>query len=145
MHTRQNAVGRYPYRSVFVPFPLVAFSFALITDILYWRTSVLMWQHFSEWLLLGGLVFGVLAVLAGIGDALRPNARHYRPGWGETVGYIVVLALAILNSFVHAGDGWKAVVPGGLILSAITFIAILATLWLSAVRPFSYEWRILHD
>ena len=31
MHTRQNAVGRYPYRSVFVPFPLVAFSFALIS------------------------------------------------------------------------------------------------------------------
>ncbi|WP_045685500.1 DUF2231 domain-containing protein [Martelella endophytica] len=145
MHTQPNSIGRYPYRTIFVPFPLVAFTFALVTDILYWQTSVLMWQNFSAWLLLGGLVFGALAILAGLGDVLRANARHYRPGWAETIGFAVILILGLVNSFVHAGDGWTAVVPGGLILSALTFIAIIATLWLAAVSPLSQEWRILHD
>ncbi|MEO1987148.1 MAG: DUF2231 domain-containing protein [Martelella sp.] len=145
MHIQPKAVGRYPYRTVLVPVPLVAFVFALVTDILYWRTSVLMWQNFSAWLLLGGLVFGALAILAGIVDLLRPNSKYYRPSWAGALCYAIVLLLGLLNSFVHAGDGWTAVVPGGLILSALTFIAIILTLWLSAASPLSHEWRTLHD
>ena len=41
-----------------------------------------------------------------------------------------MLALASLNSLVHAGDGWTAVVPYGLILSAVTVIVVIATAWL---------------
>ncbi|PRX10098.1 UNVERIFIED_ORG: putative membrane protein [Martelella mediterranea] len=143
MYSQLKPDHGYPLRAVFVPFPFVAFTFALFTDILYWRTSMLMWQNFSAWLLFGGLVFGAIAVIAGLVDAFRSKAT--RPAIPETIGFAVVLVLGIFNSFVHAGDGWKAVVPNGLILSTITFVVILITLWLAAARPLAQEWRFNHD
>ncbi|HUD93311.1 MAG TPA: hypothetical protein VMR39_17195, partial [Sphingobium sp.] len=36
--------------------------------------------------------------------------------------FVCVLILAFVNSLVHAGDGWTAVVPMGLTISAATFV-----------------------
>jgi uncharacterized membrane protein len=63
-------------------------------------------------------------------DWLRPATRLLRPSAAQIVFFLIVLVLAIANSFVHAGDGWTAVVPNGLILSAVTFLFVLVTLWL---------------
>jgi uncharacterized membrane protein len=108
-------------------FPIACFSLALMTDIAYWRTSELMWLHFSEWLLLAGLVVGILAALAHGLDYL---VRRLRPAWPAVLGGIVVLLLAALNSFVHTADGWTAIMPWGLTLSALTVLAMLVTGWL---------------
>ncbi|MAZ31951.1 MAG: hypothetical protein CMO06_02205 [Thalassospira sp.] len=145
MLSQPNLIGRYPFRAVFVPFPYVAFTFAFFADILYWQTSNLMWQNFSAWLLFAGLVFGALAILAGLADFLRENSQHYRSSWAEASGYIVVLVLGFFNSLVHAGDGWTAIVPTGITLSGITVLAILITLWLSANHPFFQKGRIPND
>jgi uncharacterized membrane protein len=110
----------------FISFPIVCFTLALLTDIAYWRTSFLMWHDFSSWLLFAGLVGGAIALIAGlIGLLLR---SHILP-WYYWLGVLVVLALALLNSLIHAGDGWTAIVPGGLALSAVTVVVMLATTW----------------
>ncbi len=132
----------FPIRNLFVPFPFVCFTLALITDIAYWRTSFMMWHNFSAWLLFAGLVFGSLGLVAGIFDIIRPSTRIWGPGWAPALGYIVVLALAILNSFIHAGDGWTAIVPNGMTVSAVTTLMIIATLWLAAKRRSSIIWSI---
>ena len=63
-------------------FPIACFTLALLTDIAYWRTGNLMWQNFSAWLLLAGLVVGVLAALAGAIDLLVAAAdARARVGW----------------------------------------------------------------
>lgn len=125
------AIGGHPVHAALVPFPIVCFTLALFTDIAYWQSSYLMWQHFSEWLLLAGLVFGGLAALAGAIDLLaRREVRAQRPAWPHAIGNVVVLLLALLNSFVHARDGWTGVVPWGLALSALTVLVMLVTVWL---------------
>jgi uncharacterized membrane protein len=132
LHTPATAViaGR-PIHAMFVQFPNVCFTLTLATDIIYWRTSHLMWQEFSSWLLFAGLLFGVIAMIAGAIDFLfRSTARAPGPAWPHAIGGIAVLALAFLNSLVHAGDGWTAVVPWGLTLSAITVVVMVATDWL---------------
>ncbi len=48
-----------------MPFPIACFGCALVTDIVYWRTADIMWADFSAWLLTVGLIFGVLAAIAG--------------------------------------------------------------------------------
>ena len=124
-------IAGHPIHAMLVPFPIACFTLTLLTDIAYWRTSYLMWQHFSEWLLFAGLVFGVLAGLAGAVDFLsRREVRAQRPAWPHAIGNVVVLILAFINSLVHAGDGWTAVVPWGLILSAVTVLLLLVTGWL---------------
>jgi uncharacterized membrane protein len=121
----------HPIHATLAQFPIVCFTLTLFTDIAYWRTSYLMWQYFSEWLLLAGLVFGGLAVLAGIVDLLfRRSRRSRRRAWPHIVGSVLVLILALVNSLVHAGDGWTAVVPYGLILSAVTVAVMVVSDWL---------------
>lgn len=112
-----------PVHSLLVPFPVVCFTLALLTDIAYWQTGHLMWQNFSAWLLFAGIVAGVIAGLAGALEFLF--RRHRRtPGmvWLHVLGYLLVLGLAFVNNLVHAADGWPAVVPYGLVLSAATVL-----------------------
>jgi uncharacterized membrane protein len=121
--------------NVLVAFPVVCFSLALVTDIVYWRTAYLEWQNFSAWLLFFGLVVGAVAAIFRIaGFIIRPALRARPFFWPYAIGNALVLLLAIVNSFVHAGDGWTAVVPNGLILSALTVLLMLATAALGLAR-----------
>ncbi|WP_085026639.1 DUF2231 domain-containing protein [Ensifer aridi] len=120
------ATATSPIHSLFAPFPVVCFTLALLTDIAFWQTGYGMWQNFSAWLLFAGMVFGVVAALAGVAEFLfRSKRRAPAAIWLHTVGYVVVLGLAFVNNLVHAADGWRAVVPYGLILSAATVLLII--------------------
>lgn len=133
------AVAGHPIHAALVPFPIVCFTLALLTDIAFWQTSNILWQNFSAWLLLAGLVFGALAAVAGAVDFLsRAQVRAQRPAWPHAVGNVIVLGLAFLNSLVHAGDGWTAVVPNGLILSAVTVALLFVTVWLGGSMVFRH-------
>ena len=140
LHTPVTAaIGGQPVHSVLAQFPTVCFALTLITDIVYWRTSYLMWQEFSSWLLLAGLIFGALALVAGAIDFMFGSAvRAERPAWPHAIGGVVVLALASLNSLAHARDGWIAVVPWGLILSVATVIAVVVSNWLGRAFVLHY-------
>jgi uncharacterized membrane protein len=107
-------------------FPIVCFTLALLTDITYWQTSYLMWAEFSAWLLLAGIVTGVLAAVFGAIDFLV-GGEVRAAAWPHAIGGALVLILAFANNLVHAGDGWSSVVPWGLTLSALTVLVILAT------------------
>lgn len=127
------AIAGHPVHTMLVPFPIVCFTLALLTDIAYWQTSYLMWAEFSAWLLLAGIVTGALAAAFGAIDFLaNPAIRARGPAWPHAIGNVVVLALAFVNNLVHAADGWTSVVPWGLTLSALTVIALLVTGWLGA-------------
>lgn len=134
-----RAIAQQPIHSVLFQFPIVCFTLVLLTDVAYWRTANLMWQNFSSWLLLAGLLFGASAALAAFIDFLfRSDVRRPRPAWPYLAGGLLVLALGFLNALVHASDGWTAVMPWGLILSAVTVIVILASGWFSRAIELRY-------
>lgn len=117
---------RAAYR-FFASFPVACFFLTVLTDVAYWQTSNLLWLHFSEWLLLAGLVFGCFAfVIAVLVLAIWKDG----PSWPALLGGVVVLLAAALNSFIHTADGWTAVVPYGLAASIATVVAMLLTAWL---------------
>ena len=125
------AVAGHPIHATLVPFPIVCFTLTLATDITYWQTGVLFWKEVSSWLLLVGLVFGGLAAIFGAIDLLSKRPlRRYGIGWVHGIGNLVALILAFINSLVHAGDGWTSVVPNGLILSTVTVLGMIVTVWL---------------
>lgn len=115
-----------PVHTTLLAFPIACFTLTVLTDIAYWQTLNLLWLHFSEWLLLAGLVFGGLELLARLAALLF---RKRRPSWLAVFGGIAVMLLAIVNSFVHTADGWTAVVPYGLALSVLTVLAMMITGW----------------
>ena len=131
------AVVGHPIHAALVPFPIACFTLALLTDVAYWQTANLMWSNFSAWLLFAGLIGGVLAAIAGAVDLLSKVAlRSHSMAWVHGVGNAVVLVLAFFNSLVHAGDGWTAVVPTGLVLSAITVLVMVVTVWIGRSMVF---------
>ncbi|MFL5333296.1 MAG: DUF2231 domain-containing protein [Geminicoccaceae bacterium] len=124
-------IAGHPIHPMLVPFPIVCFTGALLTDIAYARTADIMWSNFSAWLLVAGIVMGVLAALAGLIDFIRNRRiRAQKPAWPHLLGNLVVLALALWNNFVHSRDAWTSVMPTGLILSALTVAVMLVTAWL---------------
>jgi hypothetical protein len=54
-------------------FPIACFSLTVVTDAAYWWTENLLWLHFSEWLLLAGLLIGAIELLVRIIEV--PSAR----------------------------------------------------------------------
>lgn len=140
------AISRHPIHATLAPFPIVCFTLTLFADIAYWRTSHLLWQHFAEWLLFAGLVFGALAALAGAVDfAFRREVRRPGAAWPHAVGGIVVLLLAFVNSFVHARDGWTGVMPYGLILSAVTVAVMMVSDWFGRAMVYRHGVGVSHS
>jgi uncharacterized membrane protein len=124
-------VGGQPLHRLFVPFPIVCFTGVLITDIIYWRTAEVMWERFSIWLLTAGLIMAAFAVIAGLIDFMfSRRIRTMRPAWYHVLGSIIVVGLSVLNAFVHSRDAYTAVVPQGLILSAIVVLVMIFTNWM---------------
>lgn len=113
-----------PGQETLTYFAAAFFTLALLTDWAYVQTMILTWQDFSSWLLLAGLVAGGVAVLLWlVGLALY----RQRPVWIIVILNALVLAAAFLNSLVHAGDGWTAIVPWGIGLSLVTCVLMLAS------------------
>ncbi|MCX8255848.1 Putative membrane protein (fragment) [Beijerinckiaceae bacterium RH AL1] len=80
------------------------------------------------WLLTFGLFGAALAVLGGIVDLIRGfRVRGLGQPVVRVLGHLVAFALAFVNVLVHSRDGYTAVVPQGLILSAATVLVLLAT------------------
>lgn len=124
-------ISGHPIHPMLVPFPIVCFIGALVTDVVYWRTAETMWSDISAWLLLIGLILGVLAAIAGLIDFLGNRLiRAQSPAWPHMLGNLLVLLLALFNTMVHTRDAWTSVVPTGLILSVLTVLILPVTGWL---------------
>ncbi len=124
----------HPLYPALLPIPILCFAGALITDLAYIASAEMMWLDFSSWLLLAGLVGGGLAGVLLIVELIR--ARDRRALLPHFVFLLAAWVVEVFNSFIHARDGWTAVVPTGLSLSIVaTVLGLLAGwFWQSAYR-----------
>jgi uncharacterized membrane protein len=116
-----------PLYLLLFPVPVVCFVAALVTDVAYSSTAFLMWLHFSEWLIAGGLVLGAFAAIALIAEfiAIRKTGAG-SVGWAHLALFFAALVVELINAFLHTRDGWTAVVPGGMAFSAVGVVLTLA-------------------
>ena len=122
------SIGRHPVYALFLPVPIVCCIGALITDLAYLNSGGnLLWVNFSSWLIAAGLVFGALAGILLLVDVIRGVRGLGLWGFLLLLGAWVV---ELVNSFVHARDGWTAVAGTGLILSIIGVVLALIAGWL---------------
>ena len=105
------------------PFPVAYFAAAFVTDLAYWQSANVMWERFSVWLIVAGLIAAVFVALAAIIDLV---VRKQRPAWPHASAYVFAVLLSVINVFVHSRDAYTAVVPTGLTLSGLVFVILLA-------------------
>jgi uncharacterized membrane protein len=113
----------YPIHQMLVPFSIAYFIGAFATDLAYWRTTQVMWERFSVWMIAAGLVIATVAILAALIDLL---GGRQRPAWVYAFSYVAAVVLSLFNVFIHSRDGYTAVVPAGLTLSAVVTILLLS-------------------
>ncbi|NWD86721.1 DUF2231 domain-containing protein [Pseudomonas sp. K5002] len=100
---------------------------ALLSDIAYYQTYQIQWSNFAAWLIAGALLFCGLAGLFALVNLLRADRKAGRP----TAYFLLLLvtwALGLVNAFEHAKDAW-AVMPSGLVLSAVVTLLACVTTW----------------
>jgi uncharacterized membrane protein len=106
------------------PIPFGCFVAALIFDIIYSETAVMLWDKGAAWLIVFGLLFAVVPRLVNLTQvwitSRRTATRTDKLDFWLNLSAIVV---AIINAFVHSRDAF-AVVPTGLWLSVCTVILL---------------------
>ena len=110
---------------------------AFITDVMYYRTSLMQWANFSAWLIVAGLLLALLAAIFLIVDFAIGHAR--RISWLDFVLVAVAALLSLLNAFIHSRDAWTSVVPQGILISGIVTILLVVVGFrgwtVTALRP----------
>ncbi len=117
-----------PLHAILLAGTVPLFLGALLSDIAYFKTYEIQWSNFASWLMAGGLVFCGLAMVFALVNLIQADRKAGRP-----LLYFLLLAvtwiLGLINSFQHAKDAW-AVMPSGLVLSAIVTLLICVTAWI---------------
>jgi uncharacterized membrane protein len=116
------------------PVPFGCFVAALIFDIVYCKTAVMMWDKSAAWLIVFGLLFAVIPRLLNltrvwITSRLTATPTDKLDFWLNLVAIVV----AIVNAFVHSRDAY-AVVPTGMWLSTGTVVLLSVGLIVTAVE-----------
>jgi uncharacterized membrane protein len=122
--TSSVEVGARPVHPILVPVSAAFLLGAFVTDVLYVETVLGMWETFSIWLLTAGLLVAPFAGIALLVD-LVARRRSFRPAWFRLLIGVIAAVLSLINAFVHSRDGYTAVVPTGLTLSAIVAVILV--------------------
>ena len=126
-----GTVDRTALLPIVAPFPFACFAGAFVSDLVYWRTPAVMWETFSIWLIFAGMIMAVVATVAALIDFTRSKRiRTSMTAWLYALGGAIAFILALINAFVHSRDGYTAVVPTGLTLSALVVVILLFTSWM---------------
>jgi uncharacterized membrane protein len=121
-----------PHRSVVAesiygllnPIPFGCFVAALIFDIIYAETAVMLWDKGAAWLIFFGLLFAVVPRLVNLTQVWVTSRRTAtRADKLDFWLNLFAIILAIVNAFVHSRDAY-AVVPAGLWLSVCAVILL---------------------
>jgi uncharacterized membrane protein len=120
-----------PVYALLVQFPVVCFIGALATDIAYLETELYLWETFSVWLLAAGCVMAGLAGIAALFSFVSDGRVRAAPlAWPHALLGLLAALLSVVNAFVHSRDGYTAVVPTGLTLSAVVVALMLVVTWM---------------
>ena len=111
--------------SLLNPIPFGCFVAAMIFDIIYAETAVMLWDKGAAWLIVFGLLFAVVPRLVNLAQVWVTSRRTAtRADKLDFWLNLFAIGAAIVNAFVHSRDAY-AVVPTGLWLSICT-VALLS-------------------
>ena len=124
-------IAGHPIHPMLIPFPIAFFVGTLVSDLVFWNVGGAFWAGVSFYLLGAGIVMALLAALAGFieffGDQRIRALSH---AWQHMIGNLLAVAVAVVNFVIRLDDPAAAILPTGLILSAVVACILVFTGWL---------------
>ncbi len=113
---------------MFLAFPLPLYLTAWLGDLVYRNSFEIQWLNFSQWAMVGALLFGGFALVWSSIDLIRarPEAKRRRAGY--FVLLLLMFVLGFINEFIHAKDAY-ATMPAGFYMSFILTVLALMAAW----------------
>lgn len=140
----QRSVIANAIYGVLNPIPFGFFVAALIFDILYLRTAVILWDKAAAWLIAIGLLFAVIPRLVNLAQVWVTSRRSaLRADRIDFWLNLLAIVAALFNAFVHSRDAYASM-PTGAWLSALTVILLAIGRITLAVQP-SFEGGFAHE
>lgn len=133
------AVLGHPLHPMAVVFPTAFLSSAFVTDLAFWWRADPFWALASFWLVAGGFAVGTVAALLGLADfILVTKVRSKLAGWTHLLAAVMALALAGANIRLRLEDPAAAVLPWGIVLSAVMALMVGVTGWIGGTLTFGH-------
>lgn len=128
--TSTVAIAGHPIHPVIVTLPIAFLVAVPVCDLVYLFTKDLFWARGAFWLVVAGVVTGLLAAATGLMDFLGiERVRKRTAGWAHMIINIVVLALSAVNLILRWGNVAGAVIPTGLVISIIVALLLGLSGW----------------
>jgi uncharacterized membrane protein len=123
------SIAGHPIHPMLIPFPIAFFVATLVCDLVFWGGDT-SWFDATPWLLGAGLIIAALAAVAGLIDVLGDaQIRALDIAWWHAGGNVLAVVLELINWILRHGRGGDAVLPTGIILSAVVVCILLFTGW----------------
>lgn len=129
-HPRSTArIGGHPIHPMLVPFPIVCFVGAFVTDLMFTRNGELGWATASNWLLGVGLVMAALAAVAGLTDFLGDSrVRSLSDAVKHMLANVTAVVIEAVNLVLRLGDP-DFIGSTGIYLSGLVVLILLYSGW----------------
>lgn len=133
------AILQHPLHPMVVVFPISFLMFTVVSDAVFWWRGDAFWALVSFWLSAAGLTIGVLAALLGLADfMLMKQVRQHVAAWSHMIVGIMVLSLAAANVQLRWDDPVTAVLPWGIVVSAVLALMVVIVGWLGGTLTFRH-------
>ncbi len=138
------AIANHPLHPLMVTFPIAFLSGAFGADLGYLLTQDVFWARAAIWLIGAGFVTGLAAAASGMLDFLKINrVKRHRAGWIHMIGNIAMMGLTLINWLLRLNSGESAILPVGIIISAIVASLIAITGWYGAELIYRHKVAVI--
>jgi uncharacterized membrane protein len=134
------AVLGHPIHAMSVAFPIALTFCTFGADALYWWTGDAFWARAAMWAAGTGFLFGMAAGLSGTAELLMVTGIRARaPAWTHFIIAVTLLALLGANWGYRLYGYEAAVLPYGILLSALCVGVVAVTGWHGGKLVFDYR------
>jgi uncharacterized membrane protein len=134
------AIAGHPIHPMLIPFPVAFLVGALVTDIAFVVTGDGFWARASLWLIGAGIATALFAAIFGFTDfATIKRIRDHSIAWWHMGLNLTAVALSVMNLLPRLGDAADAVMPLGIILSALVTGALSVSGWLGGEMSYRHK------
>lgn len=134
------AVLGHPVHAMSVAFPIALTFCTFGADALYWWTGDVFWARAALWAAGTGFLFGMLAGFSGTAELLMVSGIRARaPAWTHFIIAVTLLALLGANWGYRLHGFEDAVLPYGILLSALSVGMVSITGWHGGKLVFDYR------
>lgn len=134
------AVLGHPVHAMSVAFPIALTFCTFGADALYWWTGDAFWARAALWAAGTGFLFGMLAGFSGTAELLMVSGIRARaPAWTHFIIAVTLLALLGANWGYRLYGYEDAVLPYGILLSALCVGMVAITGWHGGKLVFDYR------